>query len=168
MKNERTNVAPPWEVLFANELPSGLSAFSDATVSTQTIVPSAIPASWGDKEERDLIVDAHVRESIAWQVRINREERGLTQKQLAELIGTGQSAISKIEDPDGGDVRLSSLVKVAHGFDCALQVRFVGFSEFWSSVAAPRTEGMLAASYAAEAAPLVRRVSDQLQVIGAE
>lgn len=38
--------------------------------------------------------------SIARQVRQLREARGLTQEQLARLIGTRKSAISRIEDAD--------------------------------------------------------------------
>jgi transcriptional regulator with XRE-family HTH domain len=167
MKTEQISAARTWEVRFGNALPSGPSTFISG-VGSQVIAAPPVPSAWNDPEERKLTLEAHVRESIAWQVRVNREERGLTQKDLAQLIGTGQPAISKIEDPQGGDVRLSSIVRIAHGFDCALQVRFVGFSEFWSSVAIPRSDRMLAPSFGAEAAPLVRRVLDQMQVTGAE
>ena len=53
-------------------------------------------------------------------------------------------------------MRLSSLVRIAHGFDCAVLVRFVPFSEFAVSVASPRPERMIACSYESEARPLTR------------
>ena len=75
-------------------------------------------------------MEAHVEQAIAWQIRVNRDERGLSQADLAVRMGTQQSAVSRLEDPDGRGVRLSTLMKVAHAFDCALLVRLVPYSEF--------------------------------------
>lgn len=161
MKNEPSNVAKVWDVLLTNGLPHGLSTSFEANTQWHCLRPLEMPAAWADKEDRQISLEAHVRESIAWQVRVNREERGLTQKQLATATATGQSAISKVEDPDGGDVRLSTLLKLAHGFDCALQVRFVPYSEFWSFVAAPRSDRLIAPSYEAECSPMVRPFAAQ-------
>lgn len=155
-------------MLLGNGLPSGRTRFTEPAGALQAYVPPPMPAAWSDKVERELTLEAHVRESIAWQVRINREERGLTQKQLAEMVRTGQSAVSKIEDPDGGDVRLSSLVKLAHGFDCALQVRFVSFGDFWSFAAAPRSERLLASTFSADAEPLAHAALNKAQTMVAE
>ena len=85
---------------------------------------------------------------IAWQIRINREERGMTQSALAELMGTKQSAISKLEDPEGGDVLVSTLLKAAHAFDCALVVRLVDYAEFESLTRDVRPERLFAAGFA--------------------
>jgi transcriptional regulator with XRE-family HTH domain len=119
-----------------------------------------MPASWADREDREISVDEHVRVGIAWQVRVNREERGLKQADLANLMRTGQSAISKLEDADGGDVRLGTLLKAAHAFDCALLVRFVSFSEFAAATYDLRSERLLAPTFESERAP---RVSVRLQ-----
>lgn len=74
-------------------------------------------------------MEAAVEQGIAWQIKINRELRGLTQDELAKAIGTGQSAISRIEDPTYGAQSLEVLVKIANAFDCALSVKFVSFSQ---------------------------------------
>jgi transcriptional regulator with XRE-family HTH domain len=94
------------------------------------ISPPEIPSEWLDVEYRQEAMEATLFNLIAWQVRVNREERGLTQSELARLMRTKQSAISKLEDPDGGDVQVSTLIKAAHAFDCALILRFVDYQRF--------------------------------------
>ncbi|SEL61531.1 Helix-turn-helix domain-containing protein [Roseateles sp. YR242] len=73
-------------------------------------------------------MEAAVDQGIAWQIKINRERRGLSQKQLASKLGTQQSAISRLEDPDYGSHSLESLKQVASAFDCALLLKLVPFS----------------------------------------
>lgn len=92
-------------------------------------------------------MEATVENLIAWGVRINREERGLTQSELARLMGTGQSAISKLEDPEGGDVQLSTLIKAAHAFDCALSVRFVSHLDLFLETEDVRSERLFACPF---------------------
>lgn len=115
--------------LSSNALSHGHTSFADGgQLANETVRWPSIPVSWHDIEYRHAAVEAEVAHGIAWQVRVNREERGMTQAELAKAVGTKQSAVSKLEDPEGGDVRLSTLVKVAHGLDCALLVRFVSHS----------------------------------------
>jgi len=95
-------------------------------------------------------MEANVANLVAWQVRVNREERGMTQKELGIAMGTAQPAISKLEDPEGGDVLVSTLVKAAHAFDCALLVRFVSFGEFAAATKDVRSERLYACPFTAE------------------
>ena len=83
---------------------------------------------WADKEFRDSYAEAAIEQGIAWQIRTNREFRALSQKKLAEIIGSKQSSVSRMEDPEYGCHSLSHLMKIASAFDCALLVKFVGFS----------------------------------------
>ncbi|MFI7338419.1 helix-turn-helix domain-containing protein [Streptomyces sp. NPDC050085] len=56
-------------------------------------------------------------------VRHWRHERGLSQAQLAALIGTGQAAISRIEN--GRDVpTLPLLARIAEALGCRLTIAF--------------------------------------------
>ena len=50
-----------------------------------------------------------------------RARRGLSQRELAELTGTTQSAVARLE---GGSraPRLDTLLRVANALDCALEV----------------------------------------------
>jgi transcriptional regulator with XRE-family HTH domain len=74
-------------------------------------------------------MEACVEQDIAWQVSINRKSRELTQKQLAEKIGTTQTSITRWEDPCYGRHSIGALVKIAHAFDCALLVRLIPYSK---------------------------------------
>lgn len=84
---------------------------------------------WMDPESRQGYLEAAVEQGVAWQIRVNRQKRSMSQDTLAALIGTGQSAISRAEDPDYGGHSLDTLVKIAHAFDCALLVKFVAYSQ---------------------------------------
>ena len=83
---------------------------------------------WANREYRQGYVEAAIEQGLAWQIRANRKSRGLSQGQLAQTIGTHQSAISRLEDPTYGSQSIETLLTLAHAFDCALSVRFVPFS----------------------------------------
>ena len=98
----------------------------------QTGKPSPMPTpDWMEEaDSREAYLAACLEQDIAWQVRINRERRGWTQKALADMTGTQQSAIARIEDPTYGKHSLVTLTKLAKVFDCALLLRFVDFETF--------------------------------------
>jgi transcriptional regulator with XRE-family HTH domain len=58
---------------------------------------------------------------IAEQVAAQRRSRGLSQSELAELCGTTQSAIARLES-GGRPPRIDTLLRVANALDCALHV----------------------------------------------
>jgi transcriptional regulator with XRE-family HTH domain len=58
---------------------------------------------------------------IAAQVSEQRKARGLSQKELAELVGTTQSAIARLES-GGRPPRIDTLLRIANALDCALAV----------------------------------------------
>lgn len=62
---------------------------------------------------------------IAEQIYRLRRRRGLTQKQLAELVGTQQSVISRLEDADYEGYTLKSLQRFAEALHCKLRCDFV-------------------------------------------
>lgn len=99
---------------------------SEAVTPTQRALLAK--PEWAEKAFREAYVCAAVEQGIAWQVRINREKRGLSQKQLAKAIGTKQSAISRMEAPEYGAHSLPQLLKVANALDVALIVKLAGFS----------------------------------------
>lgn len=84
---------------------------------------------WNNKEYRHAISKSTLESLIAWQIKINRESRGLTQKELAKAIQTKQSAISRLEDSTYGKQRIDTLLKIAKEFDCALQLKLIPFSQ---------------------------------------
>ena len=74
-------------------------------------------------------MESAVHQTIAWQIRFNREHRGMSQADLAKKTGTRQSAVSRAEDTEYEGRSIASLVKFANAFDCALVVKFVAYSE---------------------------------------
>jgi DNA-binding XRE family transcriptional regulator len=62
--------------------------------------------------------------AIADKVAERRVERGLSQRELAELVGTTQSAIARLER-GGRPPRIDTLLKIAEALDCDLAVELM-------------------------------------------
>lgn len=84
-----------------------------------------------NKKYRHAYLKAHTRVGIASQIHLLRNKLNINQSQLAEIIGTKQSVISRLEDPDYGSVNLNTLLKIAEAFDVGLLVKFVTFGKFF-------------------------------------
>jgi len=63
--------------------------------------------------------------SIAEQICALRKQAGLSQKQLAELVGTQQSVISRLEDADYSGHSMAMLTRIGAALKQRVQVRFV-------------------------------------------
>lgn len=94
-----------------------------------TTKATSLPAWLSDREDRRAYLESCLEQDVAWQIRLNREARAITQDGLAGMIGTRQSSIARAEDPSYGKHSLAMLTKIAHAFDCALLLRFVSFKE---------------------------------------
>jgi len=68
-------------------------------------------------------------DEIARQIHELREKAGLTQKRLAELVGTTPSVISRLEDSDYEGHSLTMLKRIAAALNKKVQVRFVSLKE---------------------------------------
>lgn len=66
--------------------------------------------------------DAAFFAAIAAQITARRVELGVSQAQLAELCGTTQSAIARLERGERPP-RIDTLLRIAGALDCELQVR---------------------------------------------
>jgi ribosome-binding protein aMBF1 (putative translation factor) len=79
-----------------------------------------------DAEMHHLVQEEMLHSEIAREIYELRTSRGLTQQQLAEMIGTSQAAISRLENANYDGHSLNVLEKIAE----ALHVRLrVGFEE---------------------------------------
>jgi transcriptional regulator with XRE-family HTH domain len=69
---------------------------------------------------------------LALEIRALRERRGLSQRELAELVGTTQSAIARLE---GGRISpsLPTLDRIAAALDSELSVTFTDHQELATS-----------------------------------
>ena len=97
-------------------------------MSTNADRRQEIVESLRDKDYRDLYVAEHIRQGIAFQIRMMREDRGWTQSDLGERMGMAQETISQLEDPDYGRLTLRTLKRLGSAFDVAPIVRFAPFS----------------------------------------
>ncbi|BDA75453.1 hypothetical protein RIVM261_089280 [Rivularia sp. IAM M-261] len=70
----------------------------------------------GDSEIQEMIAVASINATVAQLIYEARTKAGLTQKELADLIGTKQPVIARLEDADYEGHSLSMLQKIA----CAL------------------------------------------------
>lgn len=67
-----------------------------------------------DPELRVAVEKEQLNGRIATLIYNAREQAGLTQQQLAELIGSRQSVIARLEDADYRGHSLSMLARIAH------------------------------------------------------
>ena len=80
----------------------------------------------GDDEAlRRAVEEETVHSRVASLLYEARLRAGLTQRQLAELVGTQQSVISRLENADYGGHSLSMLVRVAEALDCRIEIGLV-------------------------------------------
>jgi transcriptional regulator with XRE-family HTH domain len=83
-----------------------------------------------DKETRRVYVDDFLNTVIATQIKVLREQRCLTQAQLAELADMRQERISVLEDVDYSSWTINVLRRLAEAFDLRLSVKFESFGSF--------------------------------------
>jgi ribosome-binding protein aMBF1 (putative translation factor) len=69
--------------------------------------------------------EARANEEVARSIQQLRSAAGLTQAQLAKLIGTTASVICRLEDADYEGHSLAMLRRIATALDQRLEIRFV-------------------------------------------
>jgi transcriptional regulator with XRE-family HTH domain len=82
-----------------------------------------------DEDVRRVYVRDLVNASIAAQIKVLREQRGLTQAELAERAAMKQPRISLLENVNYDAWSLKTLWKLAEVFDVALTLRFESFGQ---------------------------------------
>jgi DNA-binding XRE family transcriptional regulator len=79
----------------------------------------------GNKRRLESLRRQREKLDIAGQIYELRTEAGLTQKQLAKMIGTTQSVISRLEDADYDGHSINILERIARALNCKIEVRLV-------------------------------------------
>lgn len=86
-------------------------------------------AEFQDGEYRHAYADECLDTMIATQIKVLREQRGMTQGQLAEATGMKQPRIPLLEDATYSNWTVNTLKRFAKAFDVALSVKFATFSD---------------------------------------
>ena len=76
-----------------------------------------------DPKTRELADEATVNAMVAKLIYEAREKAGLTQRQLADLVGTKQPVIAQLEDCDYEGHSLTMLQRIATALDRRLEIR---------------------------------------------
>ena len=85
---------------------------------------------WDDIKKQRPAVDAETRTGVEQDLALGqliydlRSEAGLTQRELAERMGTTQSVISRLEEGGGARNRIDTLARVATALNRHLVVSF--------------------------------------------
>ena len=82
-----------------------------------------------DKSYRDAYVAAQLQIGLPFQIKALRSAREWSQGELAHRAGMAQPRISEIEKPGERSLNIETLLRLASAFDCALEVKFVPFSQ---------------------------------------
>ncbi|MHC4079186.1 MAG: XRE family transcriptional regulator [Planctomycetota bacterium] len=88
-----------------------------------------------DPERLQAIEEGLVKGDIASLIHDARHEAGLTQKQLADKIGTKQSVIARLEDTDYDGHSLSMLCRVAYALHYKVQITLTPHENRYRAIA---------------------------------
>jgi transcriptional regulator with XRE-family HTH domain len=80
-----------------------------------------------DRDFRHGYIDSFVDAGIATQIKVLREQRGITQAQLAAAAGMKQSQVCRLENSNNSSWQVRTLKRIAEAFDVALVVKFEAF-----------------------------------------
>ena len=78
-----------------------------------------------DPARRSRIENYKLNMHVAQLIYDARDDAGLTQKQLAEMVGTKQQVIARLEDADYEGHSLSMLRRIGEALGLDLEIRFV-------------------------------------------
>ena len=83
----------------------------------------------GKPERLAALEEARANDSVARKIAALREEAGLSQRQLAKLIGTTASVICRLENAEYEGHSLAMLNRIAAALNRRLEIRFVPFKK---------------------------------------
>ena len=84
------------------------------------------------RDYRASYIASRVRLAVASQIRVLRAQFSGTQAEFANEIGKPQSVISRLENPDYGQMSVQTLLDIAEPLDIALVVKFVTYDRFFT------------------------------------
>jgi|GEM_PF-585072 len=97
-------------------------------------INETLRAELKDPEYSEGYAESFLDSYVATQIKVLREQAGLSQQGLAEIIGTKQGAISRIEDVNYSQWSISTLKKLARAFRVRLKVSFETYGSLITEV----------------------------------
>ncbi len=82
-----------------------------------------------NKKFREEFNALQLKRGVPFQVRALLKKKKWTQEQLAEYANLSQGVVSRVQNPNYGNLTINTIARVAAGFDVAFVGRFVPFSE---------------------------------------
>jgi len=82
-----------------------------------------------NKKFREEFNALQLKRGVPFQVRALLKKKRWTQEQLAEYANLSQGVVSRVQNPNYGNLTINTIARVAAGFDVAFVGRFVPFSE---------------------------------------
>jgi ribosome-binding protein aMBF1 (putative translation factor) len=79
----------------------------------------------GRTDRLAALEEARANDQVARELQALRQRAGLTQKQLAALVGTTPSVISRLEDADYEGHSMAMLRRVAGALNRRVEIRFI-------------------------------------------
>jgi DNA-binding XRE family transcriptional regulator len=79
----------------------------------------------GDAESQKMLEKARQQSEIAAKIYELRKQADLSQSQLAKLVGTTQSVISRLEDADYQGHSLEMLRRIATAMHCQVRIEII-------------------------------------------
>lgn len=93
-------------------------------------------------------------------------QRGWSQGDLAKLLGTTQTAVSRLEDPSYGRYSLKTLMDLAKVFDAGMQMRFVSFISMLQETFHPKAQSREVMAFEDEASSVAFFKNTSIQSTG--
>jgi transcriptional regulator with XRE-family HTH domain len=90
-------------------------------------IERALRTELRDPEYSEGYAESFLNAYVATQIKVIREQREMTQAQVAEAIGTTQAGISRIENVNYSSWSIRTLIKLARAFGVRLKVSFEPF-----------------------------------------
>ena len=78
-----------------------------------------------DSESKKLLEQARQQSDIAEKIYNLRKQAGISQTELADLVGTTQSVISRLEDADYTGHSLEMLRRIAAALHCKVKIEII-------------------------------------------
>jgi transcriptional regulator with XRE-family HTH domain len=88
-----------------------------------------------DEEYRYAYAEDYLNTSIATQIKVLREQRELTQQELAAKVGTKQAGVSRLENVNYSAWKTQTLRKIARALGVRLKITFETFGTFLDEAA---------------------------------